>query len=50
MMEAMLRANPEEAIKAFAAALKDGVPAKQEVWHPSFRNPPAAANTNLHND
>jgi hypothetical protein len=43
MMEAMLRANPEEAIKAFASALKDGVPAKREIWHPDRRNQPAAA-------
>ena len=43
MVEAMLRANPEEAVKAFAAALKDGIPAKKEVWHPITRAPAAAA-------
>jgi hypothetical protein len=34
VIQAMLRANPEEAIKAFAAALKDGIPAKEREWSP----------------
>lgn len=31
---AMLHANPEEAIKAFGAALQEGIPEKRDRWTP----------------
>jgi hypothetical protein len=43
LMEAMLRANAEKALKAFAAALKDGIPEKSECWRPNMKKRPAAA-------
>jgi hypothetical protein len=45
LVKAMLRANPEEAIKAFAIGLKDGIPApvgKEGWWHPVHDKPKAA--------
>lgn len=35
--EAMIRAHPEEAIKAFGAAMKDGIPdPAKSVWYPGI--------------
>jgi hypothetical protein len=38
VVQALMRANAEETIKAFAAALKDGVPAPKEEWFPWMDN------------
>jgi hypothetical protein len=45
LVEAMLRANPEEAIKSFATALKDGIPSQDYEWQPPEKkeNPSVAA-------
>jgi hypothetical protein len=42
VVEAMLRTNAEEAIKAFAAVLKDGIRAKEYAWSPPEEDEPAA--------
>jgi hypothetical protein len=34
VVQVMIRANAEQTIKAFAAALKDGVPAPKKEWFP----------------
>lgn len=36
MAEAMMQANPTEAIKAFGAALEAGIPELREVWYPGI--------------
>jgi len=36
MAEAMMRANPTEAIKAFGAALEAGIPEPRKVWFPGI--------------
>ena len=36
LAEAMMRANPTEAIKAFGAALEPGIPVPRKVWFPGI--------------
>jgi hypothetical protein len=45
LVQVMLRTNAEETIKAFASALKDGIPAPAHAWYPHHmdRKPPEAA-------
>jgi hypothetical protein len=44
LVQVMLRSNADEAIKAFANALKDGIPANAVAWYPAKeKKPPTAA-------
>jgi hypothetical protein len=43
LVQVIMRANAEEAIKAFAAALRDGIPAHQERWYPAWEKKSADA-------
>jgi hypothetical protein len=43
VVQAMMHANAEEAIKAFAASLQDGIPAPKDIWHQGMDQKPATA-------